>query len=551
MHYQSVYVYRRYSSDGQTEGYSLERQRERALEFISKENITADKTFWISDEGLSGFHGEHIRTGEMGVFIKSVQTGEIRDGLLIVESVSRASRQGPFAVLRLVDILLTGGFTIKILDDGYYFNRANMPNFMGVMLALQAEVAHAESVAKSDFAKKNWAKRRKAAINSGTIFTSECPRWLNIIDGKYVPIPELVNSIKTIFDLSRDGYGISRLVNYANKNNLPAPGNPRKGIPPRWHLSLINRTLRNKALIGEFQPHQNIGRRGRKPLGEPIKNYYPAVIEPNLFYAVLGSRDEAAKFPRRRDDNNFNYLMGLAKCECGGSWRRMNKNSGAQAGYALYGCSNRIRSVCNGANLNARSFDFQFIQTACTEIPAMLVTGENPTLERRISLEKQLSDIQKKRSNLLTFIENEPDLASEFGENLRRLLLEHAELKAELTKLISDNAPAPGFEIGDAFGAFIPAYLDVYEHGTADAENAYRARALFRARIVESVSSVFIPRNRESYKVTLKNGLSYSAEIENMKFAPAQLTDAEHNELASERTAQLSVVQRISNKVIK
>jgi recombinase len=143
-----------------------------------------------------------------------------------------------------------------------------------------------------------------------------------------------VASIREVLGLARDGWGVSRIVRYANKSNLPVPGKKRT-----WHLSLINRLFANKALIGEFQPYHDAPE-GRVPQGEPIPGFFPVVVDKDLFYSVQSLRGKAVKFPKRRDGNNFNYLMGLAMCECGGSWRRMNKACGTQEGYALYGCSN-------------------------------------------------------------------------------------------------------------------------------------------------------------------------------------------------------------------
>ena len=243
------------------------------------------------------------------------------------------------------------------------------------------------------------------------------PELAWVVDGRYVPVPERVAAIRTLYALARDGWGISKLVRYANENALAAPG--KKGT---WHTSLVNRVLANWALVGRFQPHQDVDGQ-RVPLGEPIDDFYPVVIDADLFRAVQGQRAKAAAFPKRRDDNNFNFLMGIAKCACGGAWRRMNKNSGAQAGYALYSCSNRVR-ITKCPNVSAKAFDFQFVSFACEAIPSMLAAGGNPAQDRRESIEVQLAELDARREKVLTFIEQNGDLEAAVGARLRVIVAE-------------------------------------------------------------------------------------------------------------------------------
>lgn len=544
----AVYVYLRFSSDGQADGNSFDRQREKAHKALAAMSLPSNMpVHWIEDPGLSAFKGTHLQSGELGKFLRGIQAGEIRDGLFMCESVSRASRQGSLTLLTMLNVMLEAGFWVKVMDTTELFNKRTMPPFLGTQLSIYADLAFEESRIKSDYSKANWQKRRNAARETKAPLTGECPNWLRVVDGKYEVIEERAASIREIYALAKDGWGISRLVGYANDNKLPAPGKQET-----WHLSLIKRVLTNRAVIGEFQPQRYEGRK-RVPDGEPILDYYPVIVDPDLFHTVQGLRAKTMKFPTRRDGNNYNYLMGLAKCECGSAWRRMNKNSGAQAGYALYGCANRQRRTEKCENMNARVFDFTFIWNACNRIPETLATGEEPHSERRRSLESQLEEVAKREGALLDFIETNPGLGAKASERYRALVAERARLQEQLGDILREAPPPAGFSFDHAVEAFAPAFLDVYPEGTPEWENAYRARSLFRTRIIESVASATVASDRSWIRLKLKNGslLEFDLTDEGGLGAatePEQDPDtANQRDVAAARAKGLSRIRRVVN----
>jgi hypothetical protein len=111
-------------------------------------------------------------------------------------------------------------------------------------------------------------------------------------------------------------------------------------------------------------------------------------------------------------------------------------------------------------------------------------------------------------------IEENADLHEEFAVRLRTLAQEQKAIAEELAQLKANDAPPPGFTFGDAVEIFIPAYLDVFPAGSEQAEDAYRARTLFRSRIEQAVESVWVSQDRSAVKVKLKNGAECSFVIE-------------------------------------
>ncbi|MDB5603403.1 MAG: putative site-specific recombinase [Bradyrhizobium sp.] len=86
----------------------------------------------------------------------------------------------------------------------------------------------------------------------------------------------MVHSYRTI---RRMRYG-SSLAKRLNARNVPAFGPSAK-----WDQSTIHNLLSNRATVGEHQPKQYRNRKAFA-VGDPIPNYYPAVIEESLFQAA-------------------------------------------------------------------------------------------------------------------------------------------------------------------------------------------------------------------------------------------------------------------------
>ncbi len=113
--------------------------------------------------------------------------------------------------------------------------------------------------------------------------TAKGPSWLKLDeDGKtWRKIPERVAIVKQIFQWAAQGLGAWQIVQRLNKQEVP-PINP-KG----WGISSLLFLLRSRSVIGEFQPHKGYGsRKDRIPQGDPMPDYYPAVIDDKLFYKV-------------------------------------------------------------------------------------------------------------------------------------------------------------------------------------------------------------------------------------------------------------------------
>ena len=79
--------------------------------------------------------------------------------------------------------------------------------------------------------------------------------------------------VKRIFQMSIAGTG-----GYTKAKLLNDEGVPAFGTSNRWDQSTIHNMLSSRATIGEYQKKKKIN--GREvPIGDPVSNYYPAVID--------------------------------------------------------------------------------------------------------------------------------------------------------------------------------------------------------------------------------------------------------------------------------
>jgi hypothetical protein len=425
-----------------------------------------------------------------------------------------------------------------------------VPKFLSVELSLYAELAREESLIKSDFARDNWKRNRnKARAHPGEfVFTRECPRWLTVVDGRYQVLEDRATSIRKIYAKALDGYGVDRLLQYANDNKLAVPGNGNS-----WHGSLIKRVLENRAVIGEFQPHVNSPTGDRIPEGLPIQGFYPAIVERDTFFAVRELKNKRQTFPKRADANNHNYLLGLGRCECGGTWRWLNKHCQKQPGYSQYSCSNRERRHSDCEKVNGRLFDHAFITWALARIPEMLATGEDPRQARIMSAQAQLGAVRMARGRLMKLVEaGDEEVSEDILPRLRELKDKEKVVAGELAVLQVQSAPV-GFTFEEAAEVFLPAFIDHWPDEMPEAEEAFRVRSLFKARVTQAVASVVVARNRASVTVTLRNDKVETFELPDPKegtFAAVDLEGRDLADLDAIRRGQMRNGQRISNQGI-
>jgi DNA invertase Pin-like site-specific DNA recombinase len=315
-----AYSYVRFSTSEQKKGDSLRRQTELSEKYAADQGLTLDNTLHLHDLGLSAFDRSNIERGALGGFLEAVKRGRIVPGsVLLVESLDRLSRDKVLDALRIFTSILDQGITIVTLADNMVYNTETVAGNIGnliISITIMAR-AHEESLTKSRRMMAAWESKR-ANVDQKKL-TSTCPRWmrLNTEKTEFELIPERVAVIKEMIAWHKAGLGRSQIAKRLNERGEPLFSTRGNG----WHSSYVQRIMANPAMHGEFQPRLWNGGM-LSPHGEPIPNYFPAILGKDEFHLLENIRserllDSGAK--ARKGASVSNLLSGIVKCGYCGS----------------------------------------------------------------------------------------------------------------------------------------------------------------------------------------------------------------------------------------
>ena len=316
-----AYSYIRFSTPDQIKGDSLRRQLELSDRWCTDKNVKLDTSLTIRDLGVSAFDGSNIDKGGLGVFLKAIKKGRIKRGsYLLVESLDRLSRAQVMKAFRLFMNILEEGITIVTLADNMVYSEESVnDNFGQLIISLTImSRAHEESRMKSQRVGAVWQSKRANAGKKK--LTPVCPSWLKYDKTKdaFIVIKEKDAIVKQVFQMYLSGQGGYSIAGELNKKGIPPIGRAKQ-----WSAQYIIKILKNRSVIGEFQPHRmNEGK--RIPDGDVLIDYFPSVITEDVFYkaqSIFESRNANGRQGAGRKGKNIaNIFRGLLRCPyCGGT----------------------------------------------------------------------------------------------------------------------------------------------------------------------------------------------------------------------------------------
>lgn len=413
------YSYIRFSTPDQLKGDSLRRQLELADTYAKKKGLILDETLKMQDLGLSAYKGEHRTKGALGTFLEMVGKNLIPVGShLVIEELDRLTRQAILEAVNLFTGILLKDITLHTAADEMTYTKDDFDMGQLIISAYKLSAGHEESLKKSKRLGKAWENKRN---NIGQKkLTGKCPAWieLNKDNNSFNVITERSETVKQIFIMAQSGQGAESIAKTLNNKNNWIPNNEKRKSYG-WRKSYVVKILHSRAVIGEYQPHTG-GGLNRKPVGEPIKNYYPAIISEELFYSVQRTGEQR---PGGRNGNISNLFGTLAKCGyCGASMRFINKGKPPRGGTYLV-CDNAERglgckkdrwryseieelilSYCKGLDVsdlteNASSQEFE-LNSLLAKLAA-ITEKEKINNERIDNLTDQLADTARKDTRAL------------------------------------------------------------------------------------------------------------------------------------------------------
>ncbi|MCI0460132.1 MAG: recombinase family protein [Gemmataceae bacterium] len=495
-----AYSYIRFSHPDQSEGDSLRRQTQDTEEWCQRNGIPLDTTRTLRDLGVSAFRGRH-REGDkycLAQFLKLVNQGRIaRGSYLVIENLDRLSREEERPALRLWMDILDAGINIVQLHPETVF-RHEKSDLMDIMRAIiELSRGHSESARKSERNGAAWKQRRKLTREKGATLTHRLPAWVEIRDGKRTAIPERAAVIKRIFALAASGYGCAGIV-----KKLTAEQVSPFAVSGHWSRTYVAMILKDRRVLGELQPRKT----DRTPDGDPIPNYFPAVVTEREWQAASISSGAAQRRHRPtqkrpsggplggRIGKHVNVFAGLLRdpledaCE-------INTYYCATRSSAAYGT--RWRVLLNTASAEGlaptRSFPFQTFERAVLSMlrevdPSEILDG-NQGPDEALMLSAELTRVETRIAKLEAELENGdiPALA-------RRLRVEE-DRRSELAGKLDVARQKAASPLSEAWGE-AHSLIDALDKAPDPIDTRIRLRAVLR-RIVDSIWLLPVARGRD------------------------------------------------------
>ncbi|WP_430912743.1 recombinase family protein [Methylobacterium sp. sgz302541] len=254
-------------------------------------HLTLNTSLDLNDIGVSGFTGANAATdSRLDIFQKAVADGRVPKGsYLLVESLDRFSRdEVDIAQHMLLGLMRAGIIIVSLTDKRIYRSGLSgaeqQASFIFSVMTLMR--AHEESRIKSERLQATWTqKRAKIATRK---LTARVPGWLRKDGDGFVEVKKRVEVVRRIMQLLADGFGRDFIARVLNAD--PDPEKRPWGHGTQWHGGTVQKITDNRALIGEFQPHKLVFERvngvrvsTRIPVGDPIPDYFPRVIDEKLW----------------------------------------------------------------------------------------------------------------------------------------------------------------------------------------------------------------------------------------------------------------------------
>lgn len=313
-----VIAYYRFSDREQAEGTSIARQREDCANFAAAKgwSIIDERR----DEGRSAFTGSNRDAGDLGVFEEEVRAGEHHGRTLLVERLDRISRQGFDETSDFVKLLTRNGVSVATVDEAEFYEAGKKLDTLQVIkMLLKAEVAHEESAKKSQRLIRRYELKRAEAQITGKALTKNLPAWLEVgRNGKPKIKGQRDAVIRRIFELADEGAGSLTITRTINAEFEPWTG-LNGSTTMQWNRSRITRILKDRQVTGEYQPKSK--RNGISVAnGEPWPDYFPRIIDHDLFARVQAASEVRQSPVNRRSTAVANLFGGLLRCGHCQSW---------------------------------------------------------------------------------------------------------------------------------------------------------------------------------------------------------------------------------------
>ncbi len=415
-----AYSYIRFSTPEQEKGDSLRRQIALSEGYAKKHGLVLDDSMRLTDKGLSAYRGTHRTKGALGEFLRLAEAGQIpRGSILIVENLDRLSREQVLDALNQFTSIIRAGIKVVTLQDGMEYDEESVnQNWAQLIISITYMArAHDESEAKSKRLSAVWEEKR-SRIDERKM-TAAAPAWVRLSEDRteFALIPEAASAVEVIFRKKLEGKGTERIEKELNGDpRVWKPAVSSRNKTGGWRKSYITKILRSRAVIGEFQPLKK-----GQAVGEPILNYYPPAISPDLFYqvqAVLTANAERNGNAGGRTGKASSLFTHVIKCGlCGSPIHYIDKGKPPKgAGYLHCDRARRLKE-CSAKAIRYDEFEQLFFENFEELDLSELMPGKDEIQTRLNELERSIVVSRQRLVEISGEIENLADSIARTGDS--------------------------------------------------------------------------------------------------------------------------------------
>lgn len=440
-----AYSYIRYSSPQQAKGDSYRRQLAATQTYCENNGYELDTDLSLYKElGVSGFQGDQENLKR---FIQDCETGKVeKDSLLIVENLDRLSRQSINIAMRQFLLLLDYVNIYTLQDQKFYSSNKKHDNdnqLLDIMTSLIImSRAYEESITKQKRLKESWENKRVNIKNKK--ITSSYPHWLTLSKDKttFKIKEDRANIIKEIFQLCLNGMGGTQIIKHLNNDIVKYPPPSKKN--KLWVQSTISLLLSDRRLLGEIQLYsckKNVRTRTRIPEGDPIKDYFPKIIDEKTYLsAQIALQKRKIGKGKTGKDQFSNIFRSFLYCSyCGNKIEYVDKGYYKNKHQRYLTCTNAKRG---GECKHSKYYRYEELELMLTHLITENGFMPKPKTPSELNLKlqniKELHDISNKK--LKTLLEQDFTaslIVNKINELNKEIELYESEIKAIENKLMA------------------------------------------------------------------------------------------------------------------
>lgn len=436
-----VVGYVRVSTQEQVNGFSIQAQKEKIVEYCFQKGLALQKVY--VDAGVSGKSVKN--RAALHQLLLQVKKGHIEE--VVVWKVNRLARK-LVDILYIVEAFQKYEVAFKSLSEN--FNSGTPQGLFTLQMLGAVSQLERETILENSKMGRRQRDKQGEYCGARILGYDVIPKSTCLKEGKGSNLEinnEEAKTVQEIFHWYANGLGYKQIVNQLNKRKI------KTKYGKAFSLGSIYKILRNTVYVGKVRFQQN----GQEYV---IDGKHPAIIPEELWNKVQSELLTKGEKLKNRNKKRNNYpLTALLKCPiCNshmvGTGKIWGDKQGKPKGYRYYACSQRVNKgsmVCNAKYITANNIEYQVyraIEVLLSTPPIIegvykkIRKSEESSGEQRVKLNaitKHQSDLQVKKHQLFLDFEEERVLTDVFKQKLLKLNQELEILNEEKDTIMKLN----------------------------------------------------------------------------------------------------------------